>query len=55
AAKVIPVIDGENRKGTIVVSTEEFFDGSKKEHIIRSNNLEIRLLDLGLLPLLAEI
>lgn len=55
AAKVIPVIDGEEQKGTIVVSTEDIFDGSNKEHIGKANDLEIRLLDLGLLPLITEL
>lgn len=55
AAKVVPVMDGDKQKGTIVVSTEGIFDGSNKEHIARANDLEIRLLDLGLLPLMTEL
>lgn len=55
AAKVVPVMDGDKQKGTIVVSTEDIFDGSNKEHIARANDLEIRLLDLGLLPLMTEL
>ncbi|HID4047207.1 Imm52 family immunity protein [Pluralibacter gergoviae] len=55
ADKVIPVMDGDKQKGTIVLSTEGIFDGSNKEHISKSNDLEIRLLDLGLLPLMTEL
>ena len=55
AAKVIPVMDGDKQKGTIVISTEDIFDGSNKEHIAKANDLEIRLLDLGLLPLMTEL
>ncbi|EFE7436573.1 immunity 52 family protein, partial [Escherichia coli] len=55
AAKIVPVSDGEKQRGTIVVSTEEVFDGNNKEHIGKSNDIEIRLLDLGLLPLLTEL
>ncbi|EPY5259249.1 Imm52 family immunity protein [Klebsiella variicola] len=55
AAKVVPVMDGKKQKGTIVVSTEEVFDGNNKEHIGKANDIEIRLLDLGLLPLLTEL
>lgn len=55
AAKVVPVIKGEKQIGTIVISTEEVFDGNNKEHIARANDIEIRLLDLGLLPLLTEL
>lgn len=55
AASVVPVMDDGKQKGTIVVSTEEIFDGNNKEHIGRSNNIEIKLLDLGLLPLMTEL
>ncbi|EON2110544.1 hypothetical protein ACNC9E_004999 [Escherichia coli] len=55
AAKIVPVFEGEKQRGTIVVSTEEVFDGNNKEHIEKSNDIEIRLLDLGLLPLLTEL
>ncbi|HGO5123945.1 TPA: hypothetical protein MEI39_003159 [Klebsiella pneumoniae] len=55
AARVVPVMDGEKQKGTIVVSTEEIFDGNNKEHIGKSNDLEMKLLDLGLLPLMTEL
>lgn len=34
AARVVPVMDGDNQeKRTIIVSTEEIFDGNNKEHI----------------------
>ncbi|HII4319943.1 TPA: Imm52 family immunity protein [Enterobacter cloacae] len=55
AARVIPVMDDTKQKGTIVVSTEEIFDGNNKEHIGKANNIEIKLLDLGLLPLMTEL
>ena len=55
AARVVPIIEGERQKGTIVVSTEEIFDGNNKEHIGKSNDIEIKLLDLGLLPLMTEL
>ncbi|UJC64916.1 immunity 52 family protein [Enterobacter cloacae] len=55
AARVVPVMDGEKQKGTIIVSTEEIFDGNNKEHIGKANDIEIRLLDLGLLPLMTEL
>ncbi|EIH4171906.1 immunity 52 family protein, partial [Escherichia coli] len=55
AAKIVPVSDGEKQRGTIVVSTEEVFDGNNTEHIGKSNDIEIRLLELGLLPLLTEL
>jgi len=55
AAQVVPVMNGDTQKGTIIVSTNEIFDGSKKEHIEKANDIEIRLLDLGYLPLMTEL
>lgn len=55
AARIVPVIEGGKQIGTIVVSTEEIFDGSNKEHIGKANDIEIKLLDLGLLPLMTEL
>ncbi|MEB0952923.1 Imm52 family immunity protein [Citrobacter sedlakii] len=54
-AKIVPIFDGEKQKGTIVVSTEEIFDGNNKENIGKANDIEIKLLDLGLLPLMTEL
>ncbi|WP_439959300.1 Imm52 family immunity protein [Serratia marcescens] len=55
AVRVVPVMDGGKQKGTIVVSTEDVFDGRNKEHIGKANDIEIKLLDLGLLPLMTEL
>lgn len=55
AAKIVPVIGNDKQVGTIVVSTEDIFDGNNKEHIAKSNDIEIKLLDLSLLPLLTEL
>lgn len=55
AARVIPVLKDNKQIGTIVVSTEEIFDGNNKEHIGKANDIEIKLLDLGLLPLMTEL
>lgn len=55
AARVVPIMKDEKQIGTIVISTEEVFDGNNKDHIARANDIEIKLLDLGLLPLLTEL
>ncbi|WP_095925799.1 Imm52 family immunity protein [Rahnella victoriana] len=55
AARVIPVMDNGRQRGTIIVSTEELFDGENEEHIAKSNDIEIKLLDLGFLPLMTEL
>ncbi|ELY2477479.1 immunity 52 family protein [Cronobacter sakazakii] len=55
AARVVPVMKGNRQTGTIVVSTDEIFDGNNTEHIRKANDIEIRLLDLGLLPLMTDL
>ncbi|WP_249269937.1 Imm52 family immunity protein [Yersinia intermedia] len=55
AARVVPVIHEGQQKGTIIVSTEDVFDGNNKEHIGKANDVEIKLLDLGFLPLMTEL
>lgn len=55
AAKIVPVMLQDKQKGTIIVSIGEIFDGTNKEHIAKANDIEIRLLDLGLLPLMTEL
>ncbi len=53
--RVVPIIKNDKQIGTIVVSTEDVFDGNNKEHIAKSNDIEIRLLELGMLPLMTEL
>lgn len=55
AARVVPVMCEGKQKGTIVVSTEDVFDGNNKEHIGKANDIEIRLVELGFLPLMTEL
>lgn len=55
ATEIVPVVISEKYKGTIIVSIEDIFDGRNKKHISKANNIEIKLLDLGLLPLMTEI
>ncbi|ELY6206101.1 immunity 52 family protein, partial [Cronobacter sakazakii] len=55
ASTVIPVVVAEKQIGTIVVSTDDIFDGNNIEHIRKANDIEIRLLDLGFLPLMTEL
>ncbi|MCT9846553.1 hypothetical protein C6560_06005 [Enterobacter sp. FS01] len=51
-AKILSIIENDKQVGTIVVSIEDIFDGAKKEYIGKANGIEIRLLDLDLLPLM---
>jgi hypothetical protein len=55
AAALIPMRgpDGK-RRGTLLVSVEESFDAHSAEHVKRANDIEIRLVDQGLLPRYGE-
>lgn len=55
AANIVPVSVAQKQKGTIIVTTEDIFDGRNKVHIGKANDIEIKLLDLGLLPLMTEL
>lgn len=48
-------MDNGRQRGTIIVSPEELFTGENEEHIAKSNDMEIKLLDLGFLPLMTEL
>ncbi|MFY3770833.1 MAG: Imm52 family immunity protein [Pseudomonadota bacterium] len=54
AAQLI-TIENEKNKGTLIISKEGVFDGSNKDDIKKSNEIEIQLTALGLLPLIREI
>lgn len=55
AVNIVPVVVSEKHIGTIVISTGDVFDGRNNQHICKANGIEIKLLDLGLLPLMTEL
>ncbi|MDE9543477.1 immunity 52 family protein [Xenorhabdus bovienii] len=55
-AEDIQIISHENKAiGTLIFSKKGIFDGKNQEDIYKSNDIEIRLRDLGLLPLITEL
>lgn len=55
AHEVVPVMDGKERIGTILVTvTAEPFAAKNKEHVAAANALEVRLVDLDVLPLYTD-
>lgn len=51
AAELVPVMEGDQQKGTIVVSVaDEVFSVDKPQHVKIANAIEIRLADQDLLP-----
>ncbi|CDH02400.1 Imm52 family immunity protein [Xenorhabdus bovienii] len=55
-AEDIQIIYQDNKAiGTLIFSKKGIFDGKNQEDIYKSNDIEIRLRDLGLLPLRTEL
>ena len=51
AAELVPVIEGDKQKGTIIVSVmKEVFSADNPEHVKIANGIEVRLADQDLLP-----
>jgi hypothetical protein len=56
ARDLIPVVDGKQRIGTLIVSVlDEPFSASNPEHVKIANAIEERLVDQDLLPLFTEL
>ncbi|CDL84285.1 Imm52 family immunity protein [Xenorhabdus szentirmaii] len=55
ATELLPIPDKAGNVGTLIIATKDIFDIDNKEHINKSNDIEICLRDLQLLPLIAEI
>ncbi|NRN31045.1 hypothetical protein HHJ84_23670, partial [Photorhabdus heterorhabditis subsp. aluminescens] len=41
--------------GTLIVTKKDIFDGRNQDDIDKSNDVEIQLVNLGLLPLITEV
>jgi hypothetical protein len=51
AAELVPVMEGDKQKGTIIVSvSDNVFSVDNPEHVKIANAIEIRLADQDLLP-----
>ncbi len=51
AAELVPVMDGDTQRGTIIVSVaDDMFSVDKPEHVKIANAIEVRLADQDLLP-----
>ncbi len=52
---VLPVHQNNEQIGTLIVTKKGIFDGRNQDDIDKSNDVEIQLLNLGLLPLITEV
>ncbi|WP_391529638.1 hypothetical protein [Photorhabdus akhurstii] len=55
AEDVLPVYQNNEQIGTLIITKKGIFDGRNQEDIDKSNDIEIQLVNLGLLPLITEV
>ncbi|WP_445497154.1 hypothetical protein [Photorhabdus sp. SF281] len=55
AEEVLPVHQHDQQIGTLIVTKKGIFDGENQDDIDKSNDVEIQLVNLGLLPLITEV
>ncbi|NRN30636.1 Imm52 family immunity protein [Photorhabdus heterorhabditis] len=55
AEEVLPVYQNNEQVGTLIVTKKGIFDGRNQDDIDKSNDVEIQLVNLGLLPLITEV
>ncbi|KAA1189804.1 Imm52 family immunity protein [Photorhabdus heterorhabditis] len=55
AEEILPVYQNDQQIGTLIITQKGIFDGENQDDIDKSNDVEIQLLNLGLLPLITEI
>ncbi|OCQ52613.1 hypothetical protein Ppb6_02187 [Photorhabdus australis subsp. thailandensis] len=55
AEDVLPVHQNNEQIGTLIVTKKGIFDGRNQDDIDKSNDVEIQLVNLGLLPLITEV
>ncbi|NRN30139.1 Imm52 family immunity protein [Photorhabdus heterorhabditis] len=53
--EILPVYQNDQQIGTLIITKKGIFDGENQDDIDKSNDVEIQLLNLGLLPLITEI
>ncbi|OCQ53881.1 hypothetical protein Ppb6_00899 [Photorhabdus australis subsp. thailandensis] len=55
AAEILPITNDKEQLGTLIITKQGIFDGENQDDIDRANDIEIQLLNLGLLPLITEV
>ncbi|MBS9422529.1 Imm52 family immunity protein [Photorhabdus caribbeanensis] len=55
AEDVLPVYQNNEQVGTLIITKKGIFDGRNQDDIDKSNDVEIQLVNLGLLPLITEV
>ncbi|EYU15066.1 Imm52 family immunity protein [Photorhabdus aegyptia] len=55
AEDVLPVYQNNEQVGSLIITKKGIFDGRNQDDIDKSNDVEIQLVNLGLLPLITEV
>ncbi|NRN29596.1 Imm52 family immunity protein [Photorhabdus heterorhabditis] len=55
AAEILPITNDKAKLGTLIITKQGIFDGENQGDIDKANDVEIQLLNLGLLPLITEV
>ncbi|NRN29594.1 Imm52 family immunity protein [Photorhabdus heterorhabditis] len=55
AAEILPIANDKAQLGTLIITKKGIFDGENQDDIDKANDIEIQLLNLGLLPLITEV
>ncbi|NHB90609.1 Imm52 family immunity protein [Photorhabdus cinerea] len=55
ATEILPIANDKAQLGTLIITKQGIFDGENQDDIDKANDIEIQLLNLGLLPLITEV
>ncbi|KAA1177662.1 Imm52 family immunity protein [Photorhabdus heterorhabditis] len=55
ADEILPITNDKEQLGTLIITKKGIFDGENQDDIDKANDIEIQLLNLGLLPLITEV
>ncbi|MCT8350977.1 MULTISPECIES: immunity 52 family protein [Photorhabdus] len=55
ADEILPIANDKEQLGTLIITKKGIFDGENQDDIDKANDVEIQLLNLGLLPLMTEV
>ncbi|WP_434523899.1 hypothetical protein [Photorhabdus asymbiotica] len=55
ADEILPIANDREQLGTLIITKKGIFDGENQDDIDKANDVEIQLLNLGLLPLITEV
>ncbi|RAX01157.1 MULTISPECIES: Imm52 family immunity protein [unclassified Photorhabdus] len=55
ADEILPIANDKEQLGTLIITKKGIFNGENQDDIDKANDVEIQLVNLGLLPLITEV